>query len=175
MEQVIVQSADQLVMALYEELRKLAHARVRKLGPGATLQTTELVHEAYERLCKNPNYEWQNQRHFFGAAAVAMHEVLVDRARARNAHKRGRGWTRAEPVTIPDQPKPLSLEALLSLRTALERLQETAPAHAEVVQLHFFAGLPLEEVADVLGVHLSTVNRHWRAARAWLKTELTEP
>lgn len=175
MEHAIVKSADQLVMALYDELRKLAHARLRKLGPGGTLQTTELVHEAYARMCKNPSYEWQGPRHFFGAAAIAMHEVLVDRARARNTDKRGKGWARSEPLTIPDQPKALSLETLMSLRTALERLRETAPDHAEVVQLHFFAGLPLEEVAEVLGVHLSTVNRHWRAARAWLKAELTEP
>jgi RNA polymerase sigma-70 factor (ECF subfamily) len=175
MEPAVVQSADQLVVALYGELKKLAHARVGQLGRNGTLQTTELVHEAYARMRRNPDHEWQGPRHFFGAAAIAMREVLIDRARARYADKRGGDWVRIEPLTIPDQSQPLSLETLMSLRTALDRLQEVAPEHAEVVNLHFFAGLPLGEVADVLGVHLSTVNRHWRAARAWLRAELDTP
>lgn len=166
--------AGEFLSPLYDELRKLAHARVRRMRPGETLQTTDLVHEAYLRLSKNREYEWQNQRHFFGAAAVAMRDILVDRARYRGARKHGGDQVRVEPITIPDQPGPLTPEAMLTLHTALARMQETMPEHAEVVSLHFFAGLALPEVAEVMGLPLRTAERRWRAARAWLHAQMAE-
>lgn len=166
------EQAGEFLNPLYDELRKLAHARMRRLGPGQTLQTTDLVHEAYLRLGRNPEYRWQNERHFFGAAAMAMREILADRARARGALKRGGDQVRVELITMPDQPNPLCAETLLSLHAALQRMQVAMPEHAELVHLHFFAGLPLEEVARVIGVGLRTVERRWRAARAWLHAQM---
>jgi RNA polymerase sigma factor (TIGR02999 family) len=168
------EQAGEFLVPLYNELRKLAHARIRRLRPGETLQTTDLVHEAYIRLSKNPDYEWQSPRHFFGAAALAMREILVDRARHRGARKRGGDQVRVDLITMPDQPAPLSAEAMLTLHTALERMQAASPDLAEVVHLHFFAGLPLPEIASTMGLSLRTIERRWRTARAWLSTNLEE-
>lgn len=168
------EQAGEFLGPLYNELRKLAHARIRRLRPGDTLQTTDLVHEAYIRLSKNPDYEWQNPRHFFGAAARAMRQILVDRARYRRARKHGGDQVRVDLITMPDQPAPLSAEALLALHTALERMQAASPGVAEVVLLHFFAGLSLPEIADAMGLSLRTVERRWRTARAWLSACLIQ-
>ena len=162
------EKAGEFITPIYDELRKLAHARVRRMRPGETLQTTDLVHEAYVRLRKDREYQWQNPRHFFGAAAVAMRNILVDRARYRGARRHGGDQVRVEPITLPDQPAPLSPEAMLTLHDALQRMQETMPEHAEAVLLHFFAGLSLPEVAKVMDQRLRTIERRWRAARAWL-------
>jgi RNA polymerase sigma factor (TIGR02999 family) len=144
------------------------------MRPGETLQTTDLVHEAYIRLSKNPDYEWQNPRHFFGAAALAMRQILVDRARHRRAHKRGGDRVRIDLITMPDQSAPLSAEAILTLHKALERMQAASPDVAEVVLLHFFAGLSLPEIASAMDLSLRTVERRWRTARAWLSAHLED-
>lgn len=166
------EQAGEFLVPLYNELRKLAHARIRRMRPGETLQTTDLVHEAYIRLSNNPNYQWQSPRHFFGAAALAMRQILVDQARHRGARKRGGDQVRVDLITMPDQPAPLSTEAMLTLHAALERMQAASPDVAEVVLLHFFAGLSLPEIAGAMGLSLRTVERRWRIARAWLSTTL---
>lgn len=172
MQTTLNDKAGEFISPLYNELRKLAHARVRRLRPGETLQTTDLVHETYLRMSKNPDYEWQNQRHFFGAAAVAMRDILVDRARHRSARKRGGDQVRVDPITMPDQPAPLSPEVMLTLHTTLQRMQEVSAEYAEIVLLHCFAGLSLPEVATIMELPLRTVERRWRAARAWLHTHM---
>ena len=166
------EQAGEFLVPLYDELRKLAHARIRRLRPGETLQTTDLVHEAYIRLSENPDYEWQSPRHFFGAAALAMREILVDRARHRGARKRGGDQVRVDLITMPGHPGPLSAEAMLTLHTALERMQAASPEVAEVVLLHFFAGLSLPEIASTMSLSLRTIERRWRTARAWLGANL---
>lgn len=162
-----------LVSTLYEELRKLAHARLQHLPPGQTLQTTDLVHEAYIRLVADQN-DWNGRRHFFGAAAVAMRDILVDRIRHNRAKKRGGDQVRVDlSVTLPDARAPLSDEEALSLYQALERLEKAQPEEAELVLLHCFAGLPLPEVAELMHVPLRTAERRWRTARAFLYMQMS--
>lgn len=169
-----INQAGEFVNPLYRELRKLAHARVRRLPPGQSVQTTDLVHEAYIRLSRNPKYRWQNERHFYGAAAKAMREIIFDRVRSRKAFKRGGDQVRVDLITMPDQPGPLTADTLVSLHAVLQRMQVAMPEHAELVHLHFFAGLPLAEVARVMGMGLRTVERRWRAARAWLRAQIVD-
>jgi RNA polymerase sigma factor (TIGR02999 family) len=164
-----------LLQQLYNELRKLAQARLRRLRPGQTLQPTALVHEAYMRLMKTNEPAWNGRAHFFGAAAQAMRDILVDGARRKLAQKRGGGAERVEhTVTIADDDGslPLSAEDLLALHASLDKLQQEHPQAAELVLLRYFAGLSMAEIAEMQGVPLRTLERKWMFARTWLKREL---
>ena len=168
------EAAADLLPLLYDELRSLATARLAKSPPGNTLQPTALVHEAYLRLVGNQDPGWNSKGHFFAAAARAMRNILVDQARRKIVRKRFGGEQRlamaAEHPAI-DPPK----EDLLALDEALTELERIDPRKAEIVMLHYFAGLTLPETAASLGISLSSVRREWRAARALLHTQMADP
>ena len=165
------EALDALLPVVYQELRRVAAAYVRRERPGQTLQATGLVHEAYLRLMRDRNVRWENRAHFCAIAANAMRQILVERARARGAAKRGGAWNR---LTLDEgaarAPEPVvDVEAL---DQALARLAERDPDQARLVELRYFGGLTIEETAGVLGVSPATVKRSWMVARAWLKKEL---
>lgn len=158
-----------LLPLIYDELRKLAAARLASENASQTLDATALVHEAWLRLADAP-VAWQGRTHFLRAAATAMRRILVDRARARHAAKRDGG----DRVELPDCAAPLRDDQLLALDAALERLALLKPEHAKLVELRFFAGLKTDEAAASLGVSPATADRMWRYARAWLQVELAD-
>lgn len=160
---------DRLLERVYPDLREIAHARLRDQRDGHTLNTTGLVHEAYLKLVRYRDVSWKGRAHFFGAAAQTMRRLLVDHARAKSAQKRkGQhvGLSQAGGV------EEVSLERLLDLDDALARLAEERPRWARVVECRYFAGLTIQETAEVIGVSHGTVSNDWRMARAWLKREL---
>jgi RNA polymerase sigma factor (TIGR02999 family) len=162
-------AGERLLSKVYLELKKIAAAELRRERSGHTLQPTALVHEAYLRLIGQTRIAWRDRAHFFGLAATMMRRVLVDHARARLAAKR----RREEPA--PDLPEPAAAARpveILDLDRALDHLAERFPRHARVVELRYFAGLELEEIATALGVSDRTVKRDWRFARAFLLAEL---
>ena len=167
-------AAAALLPLVYADLRKLAAARMARLGPGQTLQATALVHEAYIRLVGAEARGWSSRNHFFGAAARAMRNVLADHLKGRNCVKRGgRVWRVAEDAAAEvaaDGPS----DDLLALEQRLGELERDYPRQAEVVTMRFFGGLGTEEVADVLGLTTRTVERDWHFARAWLNSRLAE-
>ena len=166
-------AADELLERLYEELRSLAGAAMRRERAGHTLQTTALVNEAWLSVLGDaPKRPFENRAHFLGAAARAMRQTLIHYARQRGAQKRGGGRDRQELVELADLP-PLSLDDVISVHESLERLAQEEPRAARVVELRFFSGAELSEVATTLGVSDSTVQRDWRFARAWLLTRLS--
>jgi RNA polymerase sigma factor (TIGR02999 family) len=161
------QPAAELLPELYTELRRLAAALSSRLRPGQTLQPTALVHEAYLRLVGSRDPGWEGRRHFFGAAARAMREILIEQARRKGSLKRGGGARRvelSEGLALIEPPA----DDLLALDEAIERLQAERPHLAEVVLLRYYTGLSVEETAAVVGRSVSTVVREWRFARAWL-------
>lgn len=165
-------AAAALLPEVYGELRKLAEARLRRVPPGQTLQATALVHEAYLALVGRRDPGWSGRGHFFGAAAQAMREIVIDQARRKAAIKRG-GELRRDDDALAGQPAAgLPGEDLLALDAALTRLQAEHPERAQVVLLRHFAGLGEAEIAEVLGVSVRTVERAWRFARAWLHAAL---
>jgi RNA polymerase sigma factor (TIGR02999 family) len=169
--------SDRFFQEVYAELRSIAHARMRGERKGHTLQSTELVHEAYLRLHQGKN--WESRAHFFAAAAEAMRRILIDRARARRRIKRG-----ADSEGNPAQKITLDLqevaeltddrdpEAILGLDRAIDRLAEQDPRLRDIVRLRFYAGLSVEETAEAIGVSARTVKRDWNFARAWLFDQL---
>jgi RNA polymerase sigma factor (TIGR02999 family) len=162
--------ADQLLPLVYTELRKLAQQRLQQEPAGQTLQATALVHEAYLRLLGPAGKDaggWEGRGHFFSAAAEAMRRILVDRARARGAAKRGGGYQRLDLNTSKLSIDEVPAE-LLDLDAALDRLAAEAPQKADLVKLRFFAGLTLPQAAELLNISITTANRHWAYARAWL-------
>lgn len=164
------EALDTLFARVYGELRELAHW-VRRGRAGETLSTTVLVHEAYLKLVPGSGLEVRDRAHFFAVAARAMRQVLVDSARREMADKRGGGV----PLVTLDAAAaaaPLRPERLLALDAALTRLGELDERQAHVVEYRFFAGLSVEETAEVLGVSTPTVKRDWQVARAWILTEL---
>jgi RNA polymerase sigma factor (TIGR02999 family) len=166
-----VRSAATLLPEVYAELRRLAQGLTGKLQPGQTLQPTALVHEAYLRLVRNQDPGWQGRRHFFGAAAQAMREILIEQARRKDSQKRGGGARRvelSEGLALIEPPA----DDLLALDEAIGQLQAERPHLAEVVLLRYYAGLSVEETAEVVGRSVSTVVREWRFARAWLAGRL---
>jgi len=157
----------------YDELRRLAGSHLRRERPGHSLDATALVHELYLRLARQGTLSWESRAHFFGIAARAMRQILVERARARGAEKRGGGLALAElDSRIAAVDGPLSATDLLDLNDALNRLQATNADLARVVELRFFAGLSVEEAAEAIGVAPATLKRRWSLARAWLFREL---
>jgi RNA polymerase sigma-70 factor, ECF subfamily len=165
------QPLDSLLPIVYQELRRLAASYLRREKPGQTLQPTALVHEAYLRLMKDRPERWQNRAHFCAIAAHSMRQILIDRARARGALKRGG----AQPRVTLDEALVAGGERsvdLLALDEALERLAKLDPEQARLVELRFFGGLTVEETAEALDISPATVKRHWTVARAWLAREL---
>jgi RNA polymerase sigma factor (TIGR02999 family) len=164
-------AADDLAPLVYDELRRLAAAYMRRERPGQTLQATALVHEAYLRLA-GAGTPWHDKRHFVGIAARSMRQILVERARARGAQKRWAGLDRvslSETLAVAAEP-----EAMLpALDEALERLEKIDAEQARIVELRFFAGLSIEEASDALGISPATLKRRWSLARAWLYRELS--
>ncbi len=163
---------DALVPVVYEQLRRLAHNRLRAQRPDHTLSTTALVHEAYVKLIDGDHPPGQDRVHFLAAASLAMRHVLVDHARARNAQKRGGEWVQVEldPDLLPLTEK--YAEAVEELDGALERLAELSPRKARLLELRYFGGLKLEECAETLSVSLATVKNDLSFGRAWLAREL---
>ncbi len=168
---------------VYNELRRLAANYLRHERPGQTLQATALVHEAFLRLSKEKNQPWKNRTHFLAIAALSMRQILVQRARARNAEKRGGG---AEKITLDDSViadhAALSRRSaerggggvdVLALDTALEQLAALDERQAKIVELRYFGGMSVEEVAETLDISPATVKRDWTLARAWLKKALS--
>jgi len=167
-------SPGELLPLVYDELRRLAESRLGKEGNRITLQATALVHEAYVRLL-GPDVEspsdWDGRGHFFSAAAEAMRRILIERARARSTVKRGGEFRRLDldPACLFVDQAP---EELVELDEALERLSRESAEKAELVKLRFFAGLTMNQAAQVLGISISTADRHWAYARAWLYAAL---
>ncbi len=167
-------TARELLPLVYEELRKLADDRMRSEPAGQTLQPTALVHEAYLRLVGDGPDEtsWNSRGHFFGAAAEAMRRILVERARRKGRHKHGGG---RQPVDLKESQIAWSdapRADLLDLEAALVKLEARDELRGNIVKLRYFAGLTVEQTADVLGIAPATVKRHWTYARAWLSHEI---
>lgn len=162
----------QLLPRVYEELRRIARARLHRERAGHTLAPTELVHQAYLKLVPLERIDWQSRAHFFAIASRAMRNVLIDYAVQRGAAKRGGG---ARPVTLDEQSAAAErpLDDLIALGRALDRLESIEARQARVVECKFFGGLSLEETAEALAISPATVSRDWTFARAWLHRELT--
>ena len=165
------QALEKLTPLVYDELRRLAGRYLRQERVGHTLQSTALVHEAFLKLVGQNNVRWQNRAHFFGIAAQMIRRILVDYARARQAGKRGAGAERLsldEAIAVPGAP---DLD-LLALDDALEGLAKIDERQSRLVELRFFAGLTLEETAEVLQMSIATAKRDWVSAKAWLSREI---
>jgi RNA polymerase sigma factor (TIGR02999 family) len=162
-------AAEQLLPLVYDELRRLAASKLARESPGQTLQPTALVHEAYLRLVGGAQAQvaWDGRRHFFAAAAEAMRCILIDNARRKRSVKHGGQHQRVELDEAWAAPAE-ALHDVLAVDEVLTRLAAEEPANAELVKLRYFAGLSLEEAAQVLGISLATVKRRWAYARAWL-------
>lgn len=163
-------AAAQVLPLLYDELHRLARARLARTPPGQTLQPTALVHEAYVKLVQHGDPGWRGRRHFFAAAAAAMRQILVDRARRKASAKHGGGAKRLqeEPEIVLEQ----SREDILALHEALKKLEQEDPRKAQIVMLRYFAGLSPEETAETLEISLRTIEREWRYCKAWLRREM---
>jgi RNA polymerase sigma factor (TIGR02999 family) len=165
------QALSALMPLVYDELRRLAASYMRRERPGQTLQATALVHDAYIRLMQDSKLSWQNRSHFFGIAARSMRQILVERARARHAVKRGGSRVRVtlDASLLATEASAIDLEALDEALTRLEALDAEL---ARVVEVRFFGGLSIEEAAETLDVSPATVKRRWSVAKAWLAREL---
>ena len=167
-------AAEQLLPLVYEELRKLAAAKLGTEKPGQTLQATALVHEAYLRLVDHEQAQhWDSRGHFYCSAAEAMRRILVDNARRKNSLKRGGNHDRIEldeSCLVSTQPT----EDLLAVDEALARLEAEDPVRAQIVKLRFYAGMTIPEAAKILGVSRATAERYWTFAKTWLYCELQQ-
>lgn len=169
-----VGATDQLLLLVYEDLRKLAFHRLKHEAPGQTLQPTALVHEAYMRLVsgeKPPN--WNSKGHFFAAAAEAMRRILIEKARSRKSQKHGGNWQRWDieelPLALPDDELDL-----IAIDEVLERFENVEPRQAQLVKLRCFVGMTITEAAEAMGISVRTATRDWTYARAWLQAALKQ-
>jgi RNA polymerase sigma factor (TIGR02999 family) len=162
---------EQLMPLVYEELRRMARSYMRRQPSGHTFQTTELIHEAYLKIAAGQEQQWQNRAHFFGVAAKAMRHILVDYARSKSRNKRG-GWQHR--VTFVEEVAVTSgrSEEIVALDDALNRLASLDERKVRVVEMKFFGGLTVEEIAGVLKVSPETVKRDWSFAHTWLLREI---
>ena len=163
---------DLLMPKVYDQLKKLASAYMRRQNPGHSLQTVDLVNEAYIRLIDSSRVNWQDRNHFYAISSQIMRRLLVDSARKRNSQKRGGGRaqiTLSDNLELTDGP---GLD-LVALDQALKQLTELNPRQGRIIELRFFGGLTEEEAAEVLDISARTVRRDWTIARAWLYRELT--
>lgn len=171
-EQGDARAADELLPLVYQELRRLAAQKMSRELPGQTLQATALVHEAYLRLVGSENQNWAGRTHFFCAAAEAMRRILIENARRKKRLKHGGSRKR---VTLDDAE--FAVEApsddLIALDEALAKLASIDKIKADLVKLRYFAGLTIDQAAELVGISQTTVKRHWRYARAWLYREIT--
>ena len=167
--------SEELLPLVYEDLRRLAAARMSRLAPGQTLQATELVHEAYVRLVGSNDRGWQGRAHFFGAAARAMRNVVIDHLRRKRSLKRGGGFRRVGEHTAAGLSCDGPSDDVLAVELALAELEVEYPRRAEVVTLSFYGGLTAAEIAEVLGLTTRTVERDWQFAKAWLNGRLAGP
>ncbi len=168
------EASEELMPLVYDELRRQAARYLRRERPGHTLQTTALIHETYLKLVGQRNVDWQNRAHFFGIAAQAMKRILIDYAKARHREKRGGP---AENMQLEEARFVVSGEKsvdLIALDAALTRLSEFDPRQASIVELKFFAGFSIEEIAETLHISIATVKREWNSAKAWLHGEITK-
>ena len=165
------EAAAGLMPLVYDELRRLARGYLQRERADHTLQPTGLVHEAYLRLVDQKTTTWQNRAHFFGVAAQLMRRILVDHARRHRTGKRGGEWTKVEfdEALAPSASRTLDV---IALDDALHDLAKLNPQHSQIVELRFFGGMTIEEVAEVLDVSPRTVQREWRMARAWLRRQI---
>ena len=169
-----LRAAEKLLPLVYKELRRLAAQRLAREAPGQSLQSSDLVHEAYLRLVgEGAQPQWDSHAHFFAAAAEAMRRILVENARRKKRRKHGGGRLRVELEAVGFLAKEPS-EDLEDLDEALTKLAAEDPAKAELVKLRFFAGLTMPEIARVLKISLATAERHWTYARTWLFAELKD-
>ena len=164
---------DGLMTLMYPSLRALAAAQMQRERPDHTLQPTALVNEAFLRMVKARQIEWQDRGHFLAISARLMRQVLVDNARSSGYQKRGGGAIRV-PLDYADPAVPMDLDGILAIHLAIEALEKQDSRKAQVVELRFFGGLTVAETAGVLGISEESVNRDWRLARAWLLRYVTE-
>lgn len=162
---------EKLLPMVYDELRKISSKYLRDEYRQHTLQTTELVHEAYLKLIGSQQISWQSRAHFFGIAAKTMRQILVDYARKRNAVKRGSGERK---ITLDESPLIIDIsdEKILALDEALKRLESIEERSSKIVELRYFSGLTIEETAEILQISPATVKRDWNFAKAWLYREI---
>ena len=163
---------DALLARVYDELRQMAHAQLRNERADHTLHTTDLVHEAYLKLVDHQQKNWKNRAHFFGTAARAMRRILVDYARAKSTKKRSGQRVSLTFAGQSERMQEASMDTLIELNDALDRLAELNERFARVVECRYFAGLTIEETAEALGVSRATISDDWRLARAWLQREM---
>lgn len=158
---------------IYDELHRLAQCQMANEAPGRTLQPTALVHEAYLRLAGGENVQWANRRHFFAAAAKAMHRIRIDDARKRNRLKRGGS---ENPASLERAPAVFDQDPaeVLAIDEALAKLEQRDPRKAEIVMFRYFGGLTVEECAEALGLSPRTIKAEWQFARTWLYQELSK-
>jgi RNA polymerase sigma factor (TIGR02999 family) len=173
MEQGDRQAAGELLPLVYEELRKLAAAKMASENPGQTLQPTALVHEAWLRLVGDANRKWNDRTHFFAAAAEAMRRILVDNARRKRAQRHGGGQQRLELLDLAAPSAPND-DQLLAVNDALDKFAALDPQKAELLKLRYFVGMTIEETSEALGISKATAKRHWDYAKAWLYEEIRE-
>lgn len=166
-------ATDRLMPLVYDELREIAASYMRKQHVGHTLRSTALVNEAYIKLCGVSQPDWKSRTHFFAAGAQAMRRILVDHARAKSREKRGGAWKRIEfdEELLGEQQKQ---EDILAIDEALSKLAKLDARQAKIVELRFFAGLTVAEVAEALGISKRTVELDWKMIRAWLRRELDD-
>lgn len=167
------EALDDLIPVVYKDLRRLAAGYMRHEPAGHALQPTALVSEAYLRLIDQRRVKWRNRAHFFGVAAGMMRRILVDHARRRRAERRGRDWERVTLTGLDVAANEPSQLDVLALHESLERLAVFDPQQARIVELRYFAGLTIDEAAEVVGVSEATVAREWTIAKAWLRANLS--
>jgi RNA polymerase sigma factor (TIGR02999 family) len=165
------QAADELLPLVYDELRKLAAAKMAGELPGQTLQPTALVHEAFLRLVGSENQKWNGRAHFFGAAAEAMRRILIENARRKRAARHGGGQARLD-INDIEVAAAAKDDELLAVSDALEKFATRDKLKAELVKLRYFVGLTTEEAAEVVGISVPTADRWWNFSRAWLFEEI---
>ena len=166
-------AAEELLPLVYEELRKLAVARMAREAPGQTLQPTALVHEAWLRLVGNESQQWGGRAHFFAAAAEAMRRILVERARRRQRLRHGGGQEKVD-INAVEIPAPVDDEKLIQVHEILGEMEVEDASQAQIVKMRFFMGMSSTEIATALSVSEKTVQRQWTHAKAWLFTRILE-
>jgi RNA polymerase sigma factor (TIGR02999 family) len=167
-------AANELLPLVYDELRRLAAAKMAQERPGQTLQPTALVHEAWLRLVGKEHVQWNGRAHFFGAAAEAMRRILIERARRKRAPRHGGDQQRVD-IQEAELTAPADDDQLLALSEALDKLALQHKSEAELVKLRYFVGLTIDEAAEVLGISPRTAKYYWTHARAWLFQEIEGP
>ena len=164
---------DAFSASIYKELRQVAANRLRRMGPGQTLQPTALVHEVYERLQRRDRLDLRHRGQFFGAAACAMRDILIEHLRRRESKRRGGDQVRVDwTMNLADTDKTVAAHDILSVHNVLDQMAHEYPQHARVVMLMYFAGLTQRQIANIEGVAVKTIERRWAFARAWMRIRL---